>query len=101
MATKPESKIQKKIQEAIRAKYPDSFFFKTHGGPYQAAGIPDLVGVINGYFIGLEVKQPEKLATVTKLQADCIRKINTAGGGATVVTSPDEALAFIELFLKG
>ena len=60
------------------------WFFKVHGGSvFQSAGIPDIVGVINGRFIGLELKA-EKGKT-SQLQLRTIRLINAAGGYGKIV----------------
>lgn len=95
MAKGPETRIQKNIQDALKKEYPNSFFYKTHGGPYQQSGIPDLVGVIHGIFIAIEVKTPDKKDNTTKLQDECLRKISKAEGLAFVSWSPEHALDYI------
>lgn len=75
-------------------------WIKTHGGPYARQGTPDLLACIEGYFIGLEVKLPGKEDTLTPLQEETIRTINAEGGFASMVTSVEEALFFVEQFLK-
>jgi hypothetical protein len=63
---------------------------KIHGGPFQTAGIPDLLCVKYGRAVFLEVKQPGKSAT--KLQDHRIGEIRSVGGAvAEVVKSLDEA----------
>jgi len=100
MAKGPETRVQKKIQDGLKLAYPGSFFFKSHGGMYQASGLPDLMGTIQGIFIGIEVKTPEKKNNTTKLQEDCIRKINKSGGIAFVAWSLDSALEQLETRLS-
>ena len=34
----------------------DAFFWKEHGGPYGASGVPDIICCYRGRFLGLEVK---------------------------------------------
>lgn len=63
---------------------------KIHGGPYQSAGIPDIIGCIGGRFVALEVKVPGNKAT--RLQELVISRIRVAGGIAGVVTSVEEAM---------
>jgi len=94
MATKPESKLQRKIQKALKAEFSELFIFKVHGGPFQAAGIPDLVGCAYGLFFGIEVKRPDG-DPPTVLQEKTLAKIAAAGGIAGVATSPQEAIAII------
>lgn len=60
------------------------WFFKVHGGSiFQSAGIPDIVGVINGRFIALELKAER--GKPSELQLRNIRLINEAGGYGRIV----------------
>lgn len=70
-------------------KRPRCFAWKTHGGMYGTAGIPDIIACVGGRFVALEVKQPGRQAT--RLQAATLDKIRGAGGIAAVVTSVEEA----------
>jgi hypothetical protein len=98
-----ESALVGGIWKAIVRAHPDAWLLKVHGGPYQRAGVPDLVLTVAGLFIGLEVKhqKPGESADgarerTTPLQRAEIRKINAAGGWACTVISVDEALTAIE-----
>lgn len=98
MAKKPESRLQRRIVKALKKAYPKSWWVKFHGGPFSAAGVPDLLGCVNGYFYALEVKNPGKLRTVTAVQSATIKIIQNAGGISCALTSPDEALAVVAAF---
>lgn len=87
-----EADLVRKIIKALREKYPESLWFKIHGGPYQERGIPDIVGCHRGRFIGLEVKLPESKKGLTPYQERQIHLIHEAGGYATTVTSVKDAL---------
>jgi len=67
---------------------PRCFMWKTHGGMYGVAGIPDIIGCIQGRFVAFEVKTPS--GQLTKLQESTLEKINSAKGAAFKVTSVDE-----------
>jgi len=90
----PEARIAAAIISSLRALGPRCWCFKVHGGPMQAAGIPDIVGVLGGRFFAIEVKVPGNRAT--RLQSLTLSRIEAAGGIAGVATSVDEALALIE-----
>ena len=80
--------LEKDIVNAIMRylkNVPECFAWKTHGGLYGTAGIPDIVACIDGQFFAFEVKQPG--GKLTKIQEATIRKINEAGGKAYKVTS--------------
>lgn len=86
-----ESGIKNKI--IARLKDRGYFVVKLHGGPTQQAGLPDILCVRQGLAYFLEVKQPGEKPT--KLQEHTMAKIQAAGGRAKVVTSVDEAAAFV------
>ncbi len=91
-----EDMLEKDIVAAIlrhlRGK-PRCFAWKTHGGMYGTAGIPDIVACIDGRFYGFEVKQPS--GKLTRLQEITLKKIEDAGGRALKVTSVEEVEAAI------
>lgn len=92
MPVKPESLLVNRIIKRLNEERP-GFWMKIHGGPFQKAGLPDIIGCYGGQFVGLEVKQPGGVAT--PLQAQRLHKIHDAGGVAWVVHSPDEALSLV------
>lgn len=96
MASGPETRLQKRIQDRVKEVFPSAYLFKVHGGPYQKRGLPDLMGCINGRLIGIEVKVPGKEKNVTKLQQNQINQINAAGGYAFVSTDPEQAVQILE-----
>lgn len=67
---------------------PGCFAWKTHGGVYGTAGIPDIIACVDGRFFAFEVKTASGKAT--QLQQATIRKILAAGGTALVARSVDE-----------
>ena len=69
------------------------FAWKTHGGMYGTAGIPDIIACIDGRFYAFEVKQPS--GRLTRLQEVTLEKIRAAGGVAVKVTSVEEVKAAI------
>ena len=89
MASKPETKVVKKILEMLENSFP-GFYFKTHGGLYQRIGLPDILGVHRGRFIGIEVKCPGKEDTLTKNQEKTLRLIRLYGGVGFMSTSPED-----------
>ena len=82
-----EKDIVQSILRYLKA-VPHCFAWKTHGGMYGTAGIPDIIACIDGRFFAFEVKTTTGKAT--PLQETTIRKILAAGGTALVVRSVDE-----------
>ena len=94
-----ESAIVKKIREALQQNV-GGFWFKVHGGPFQMASLPDLLGCVQGRFIGIEVKRPSRMTNVSPIQQRVIRKINLNGGLAIVSCDPDTAVEEVTRFLS-
>lgn len=65
-----------------------AWHMKVHGSMYQRSGVPDIIGCINGRFVGIEVKRPG--GVVSKLQEYHIAQINKTGGAAFVAYSLDD-----------
>lgn len=94
MSKKAESRLQRRIRDMLEKCFPGSFWFKVHGGPFQVAGIPDLLGCVNGLYFGLEIKVPGK-GKLSAIQIDTLQRINDAGGYAAEITSAQEAVDFV------
>lgn len=92
-----ESQIVKGIKAMLEKEY-GGVWYKIHGGPYQEAGIPDIVGVVNGHFFTLEVKRPEKRHDVSKQQRYQLNRLADAGAYTAVVTSVEEARNYMETY---
>lgn len=73
---------------------PDCFTWKTHGGMYGTAGIPDIICCLQGRFVAFEVKT--ETGKLTKLQESTISKIKAAKGEAFKVTSVEEVSVILE-----
>ena len=84
-----ESAITRRIVAALQQR--KWWVMKIHGGPYQMAGVPDLLCIRRGVTRWLEVKQPGKRPT--PLQTRRMLEIEReAGTLCHVVCSMDEAL---------
>lgn len=95
MSKKPETRLQQKIQKALREEV-GGWWTKIHGGPFQAAGIPDLIGCVEGLFFGLEVKRPLDTKGASEIQIRTMKKIRVDGKGvACIVQSPEEAILVV------
>jgi hypothetical protein len=93
-----ESRLQRNIRAALELQFPGSVWFKYHGGPFTRAGVPDLLGVVYGRFIALEVKRPGERAS--RIQRHVQKRLANAGAIVGVVTSVDEALTQIKAGFK-
>lgn len=92
MTTK-ESTLRTSIVKRLNAY--SGYWFVTHADGYGERGIPDIIGVYQGTFFGLEVKLPGKEHTLTPVQSRVLAKINHSGGRAMMVTSITQAMDFV------
>lgn len=96
MGNQPESRLSRSIMKALRDKYGrDIWCFKVHGGPLMPAGTPDIVGVVQGCFFGLETKMPRKSSQPSEIQLHVMSRIRRAGGIVGVPRSVPDALSII------
>lgn len=100
--TQPETALVGRIRKAIKAEFPSAYVTKIAGGAYQNAGFPDLLVIVDGRFVGLEVKCPgptesddHARARETLRQRSVRESIVRAGGISEVVLTPNEAIAAI------
>ena len=92
--SQPEARLSRKIMDALRLE--GYFCFKVHGSDHMMAGLPDIIVCANGVFIGLETKLPSTRGNVSPRQSYVHSLIQNAGGVATVVCSPKEAIDVVE-----
>lgn len=89
--------LEKEIVAAIMRYLkglPRCFAWKTHGGMYGTAGIPDVIACVEGRFCAFEVKRPG--GKFSRLQEVALGKIKAAGGVAGMVTSVEEVRQVLE-----
>ena len=101
-----ESEIQQPILEYL--KYRGIFHYRQNTGAFKrddghfyrfgTAGSPDIVCVIKGRYVGLEVKTPK--GKLNDNQVEFHRQLMKAGGIVFTVRSLDEAVEAIEDAMK-
>ena len=70
---------------------PRCWAFKTHGGMYGKAGIPDVIACIDGFFLAGEFKRPAPFGTaVTLIQQKTLDAMLQAGATVGVFRSVDD-----------
>jgi hypothetical protein len=89
-----EAALTNKIRLAIKER--GAFVWKSRGDPRQTKGIPDLTMCYAGYFIAMEIKLPGKEKTLTRNQAETLKRIRAAGGIAEMVTSKAQAMQILD-----
>jgi hypothetical protein len=94
MAATPETKLKKKCQEYLDDLGTECWHFKVLGGPGQKAGVPDIVGCINGLFFAIELKIKPNKPSAKQLHE--IRQIQNAEGNAVVCYTYEEFVVYME-----
>jgi hypothetical protein len=96
MADTPEKRIKRMVTEILK-KYKVWYFFPAANGMGRA-GIPDIIGIVDGGFVGIEVKA-DKTKKPTELQKICGKEIQAAGGRWFLVYDVDSC-AELERFVQ-
>lgn len=91
-----EATTQKRIIDALRKE--GAWVAKQHQSGRGTKGVPDLLVCHHGKFIALEVKT--QTGKPTALQMHQLALIHQAGGAATVVRSPEDALTVVRAFTR-
>lgn len=102
----PETRLVNRMRREIQARWPAAFVVKVHGNPYQAAGLPDLLVVLEGTVgttvVAIEAKaqragesRERALARVTLRQRDTLDRLSRAGAVAGVALTVEEALELV------
>lgn len=88
----PEGKVKKELITFLKSLDKDCYYYMPVQNGMGQTGIPDIVAVIKGQFIGFECKAtPKQHPTV--LQAFALDRIEKAGGVAWVVDNESIDLA--------
>lgn len=89
--TTPETKLKEAVIKRLkrhRDNYEPIWWMKIAGSPQQLRGVPDLLIVLRGRAIFVELKQPGKKPT--PLQCHRVGEIAAAGASVVLCTSVDE-----------
>jgi hypothetical protein len=92
----PEGKIKKKLVEMLKHEKVWYFFPASNG--LGRAGIPDVVCIVEGQFVGIECKADET-KQLTALQLECGKQIRNAGGYWFLVYD-DYSIAEVEKWIQ-
>ena len=93
-----EQTIQKQIVKYLES-LPNSFVFVTITS--SKSGIPDIIACVNGLYVGIEVKKPGKLDTVSPIQQHQLAQIREAKGLALVASCVADVSRHFEVSDEG
>jgi len=94
-ALTPESKVKRKVVEVLK-KHEVWYFFPANNG-FGKSGIPDIIAIVDGHFVGIEVKSAT--GKPTELQKICGKQIEEAGG-TWLVVSNDVTLEVLDAVIE-
>jgi hypothetical protein len=94
-ALTPEGKVKRKVVEVLK-KHEVWYFFPANNG-FGKSGIPDIIAIVDGHFVGVEVKSAT--GKPTELQKICGRQIEEAGG-TWLVVSNDVTLEVLDAVIE-
>lgn len=88
MAKGPEDKVKRECKLILK-RWGIWYYMPVQNG-MGVVGIPDIIAVWRGLFIGIETKAPGKKKNVTPNQKAQLRGIHAAGGLALVIDNPQD-----------
>jgi Holliday junction resolvase len=91
----PEGKVKRKVVEVLK-KHDVWYFFPANNG-FGKSGIPDIIAIVDGHFVGVEVKSAT--GKPTELQKICGKQIEKAGG-TWMVVSDDVTLEVLDAVIE-
>lgn len=94
-AMTPEGKVKRKVVEVLK-KHDVWYFFPANNG-FGKSGIPDIIAIVDGHFVGVEVKSAT--GKPTELQKICGKQIEKAGG-TWMVVSDDVTLEVLDAVIE-
>jgi len=94
-ALTPEGKVKRKVVGVLK-KHEVWYFFPANNG-FGKSGIPDIIAIVDGHFVGIEVKSAT--GKPTELQKICGKQIEEAGG-TWLVVSNDVTLEVLDAVIE-
>ena len=98
-----ETQLVKRITDAVSAQYPNIWQLKTHGNPYQRAGVPDLLMSVQGRLLAVEVKHQKPgesvermLSRVSPRQHVELEALHASGAATLVAWEVEQVLDAIQ-----
>jgi len=91
----PEGKVKRRVIEVLK-KHEVWYFFPANNG-FGKSGIPDIIAIVDGHFVGIEVKSAT--GKPTELQKICGKQIEEAGG-TWLVVSNDVTLEVLDAVIE-
>lgn len=91
-----EQQIQKKITSYLEQEG----YYVVKVISASKAGVPDVLACIEGKFVGIEVKKPTTLNTVSKLQEYNLERITESGGISMVACEVEQVKSAVSLIKK-
>lgn len=98
MAILPEEMVVKDVEKYLKNE--NIWFFKTKGSAFGKSGLPDIIGVVNGTFVGFEIKRSEG-GRPSPLQQHHRSKIIESGGACEFIPDVSVAKDMVEKVRRG
>lgn len=92
----PEGKVKRNVTTLLK-EHEVWYFFPANNG-FGKAGIPDIIAIVRGKFVGIEVKA-DATKKPTALQIKCGEEIQRAGG-LWLVVCDKSSLELLETIIK-
>ena len=93
-AATPENAVKRRIRKVLKDR--KVYCFAASAGPFSVHGVPDIICCVNGMFVGIEVKAPGKINSLTQNQRYHINTIRVNGGKAIVTDNEQDVIDLLD-----
>ncbi len=92
-----ETAIKNSIMTLLQKQ--GGFWWRVGSSPYQKSGCPDIMGIVQGVVVGIEVKTPEAFSKkdwgCTANQIQFMKKMLDNGAAVLIACSVDQVRVFL------
>ena len=94
-----QANIMKEIKKRAAAEHMQIVIWKAAQGPYSRRGVSDIIALIGGVMLAIEVKRP-LFGEPSDLQRAFVRDVNQCGGVAGFCTYPEDVAPLWSILLS-
>jgi len=94
----PEDRFKNRVLRVLKTH--GGWWYTTPRSRFTKAGVPDVIGCMNGRFIAIEFKNPDGYYTTTPAQRMNLDHIHSVGGVAFVCDSEQKATEVINYIIN-
>ena len=89
-----ESRLQKQVLDYLKSR--GGHWIKIHASSFQSEGEPDIIGCYRGYFVAIELKNPNGKGRLSPMQEYKLNSIQENQGHTLVATQLSQVVGLLD-----